>query len=166
MEAAMCEAPVTLVSRAHLITLARSLVTRRVRWKHQGVRPDTGMDCGGLVRWLAQACGLFDLSVRAYRRDADGVTLEAACREVLDDLPSLQAVRPGDVLTFDDHGRYPCHVALAADGAEPFSLIHATPLARRVVEQRFDAYWRDTWRRAFTWRAAYPSGRGVAPWPS
>jgi hypothetical protein len=156
----------TLISRHELIALARTLVAQQVRWKHQGKRPDTGVDCAGALVYLAAELGLFEVPPQAYRREADGVTLARACLQVMDPLPSLAAVCPGDVLSFDDHGKYPCHLALAADGAEPFSLIHATPLHRKVVEQRFDeGYWRLTFRQAYTWQPCYPSGRGVAPWP-
>jgi hypothetical protein len=130
-------------------------------WRHQGRLKGHGMDCAGLIICVAAELELFDCRIRTYRRQADGNTLEAACREFLDPIP-LAAVRPGDILMLDDHQRYPCHLALVGDRGQPFSLIHAVAGYRQVVEHRFSVEWLDQYRQAFSFRGL---AAWEGPWP-
>src|SRR2546425_7781370 len=52
-----------------------------------------------------------------------------------------EGVTYGDVVLLADF-TWPCHLGIVADGAEPFSLIHAWAPAKKVVEMRFSAEWR------------------------
>lgn len=137
------------VTRQDILRVARSYLG--CRWKHQG-RSRWALDCAGLIILVAHELGLFDCTTRVYPRAADGVTLRACCEEFLEALPGVADVQPGDVLSFDDGGRYPCHLAIVGDGAAPCSLIHATPQARRVVEQRADETWLARVRAAYRFR--------------
>ena len=67
-----------------------------------------------------------------------------------------EGVTYGDVVLLADF-TWPCHLGIVADGAEPFSLIHAWAPARKVVEMRFSAEWRAQVRGAYR----YPGGEGT-----
>ena len=121
-----------------IISSARACIGTRFR--HQGRLKDNGLDCVGLLVWVARS---FENNVQDcldYDRHPAHGLLEghlklSGLREI-----AVDEARPGDVALFRFDGP-PQHVAILADAREPFSMIHAYMPARRVVEHRMDEIW-------------------------
>jgi len=120
------------VSRAEIVAAARSYMG--VRWHHQG-RTRAGIDCIGLVIAVARDLGLSTYDITGYSRTPDGVALR---RVMAEQLVRVDHMRPGAVLLFSFFGS-PLHAAIVT---EPGNMVHAFANARRVVEHRIDAVWR------------------------
>lgn len=138
-----------------MVAAARALVGRKenglpkVRFRHQGRHPAHGLDCAGLVIWVANQTGLLDFEFLGYERYPDGVTLRRLFDENLDKRPRGQRPEPGDVMLYQHLAvRWPCHMGIVGDGGgvpglEPGSLtlIQSWLTARGVVETRFPEEW-------------------------
>jgi cell wall-associated NlpC family hydrolase len=136
------------VERSAIIREARRLVG--TKYVHQGRLAGVACDCIGLPVLVARALGYLDAIPPAdYARRPDGSRLQQALIDHLDhhDGPPL----PGDVVLMTWR-RMPMHVAIAGDGAEPFSLIHAYAGAGKVVEHVADAAWRSRILAAYSFR--------------
>ncbi len=118
---------------ADIITAARSALG--VRFRHQG-RTMSGMDCAGLVVYVAQSLGLEYADHDGYARQPSGGLLESA----LDVQPCLERVKgppqAADVLLMKFDGD-PQHLGIYTGS----SLIHAWALARKVCEHGFTDPW-------------------------
>lgn len=114
---------------------------------HQGRRPDTGLDCVGLVIACYERAGFRTSDCRIYRRRPPAALLDAMLqRNGLRAHPPEHA-RDGDVLTFA-FGDAPRHAGIAAGGG----MVHVAwgrPVA--LMRTLTDGY-RDRLRAA--WRVA------------
>lgn len=141
-------------NRPEVVACARAFLG--TPWVHQG-RTRLGVDCAGLPIGVAKALGLTGYhGLATYSRTPTGQTIREVCDNhlvfVANALPGdsswLARADLGDVLILALR-RYPIHMGILADGARPFSLIHAYSPLGAVVEHRLDEDWR---RRA---RAVY-----------
>ncbi len=110
------------------------------RYHHQGRVRGVGMDCVGLIVYVAKELGLFDYDDRAnYSRIARGGVL---CQEMARFMPkwvSPEDAKIGDVLVFwiSDRTRRPQHMGIKTD----YGLIHTYSDVGRVVEHVLDERW-------------------------
>lgn len=132
--------------RAHIVACARTHVG--VRFLHQGRNPATGLDCLGLLIATARQAGITlhgqcpsTLDDRQYSSRPDTQYLQAMLDRYLQPVDTAEI---GDVLLLRIHQR-PQHLALVSDypALGELGMIHAYAVARRVVEHRLDAEWRE-----------------------
>ncbi len=132
--------PLTDAERDAFIAAARGCANR-VRFRHQGRVPATGLDCSGLVVWALQQIPRPVADVRAYGRDPHRDGLKAA---LIDNLGPAVAGEPqaGDVILMSFAGE-PRHVGIIADHpGVGLMLVHSYAMKRKVTEHTFDAEWR------------------------
>lgn len=130
----------------HIVACARSFLG--VRFAHQGRHPANGLDCLGLLIATAAKAGVtvsgqsphaFDERAYGARPDGDYLQAMLGCH-----LAPVASPEVGDVLLLKIGGR-PQHLAIVSDYPVEgdLGMIHAYAAARRVVEHRLDALWRD-----------------------
>jgi cell wall-associated NlpC family hydrolase len=110
------------------VVVMRALGLIGVRYRYGGDRPDTGLDCSGLVRW-------------AYR-EVPGLDLPRASAAMYAlQLPRIDRgqLAPGD-LVFFRIGRHVSHVGIYIGGGR---FVHAPSHGRMVrVDRLDDRYWK------------------------
>jgi len=116
-------AKLSAVQRDSIIEHTRSLLGTRYKWA--GERPERGLDCSGIVKYVFAKLGVeLPHSSRALAKLGGSVTKDTA--EML----------PGDLLVFG-RGKRISHVAIyVGDGF----MIHASSAFRRVVETPVERY--------------------------
>ncbi len=106
-------------------------------FRHQGRNPAQGLDCVGLIVYVAKALGLSDFDLTDYKKIPGK---EAITRHVTaagyPEHPKAD-MRPGDVLILR-FGRYLEHSAIVSDRG----IIHACEKYGGVVEHGLDEEWR------------------------
>lgn len=123
-----------------VVLSARSCIGTRFR--HQGRLKNDGLDCVGLLVWVAQTLnGLVHDCSDYDRRPSHGLLEKHLELSGLRSIP-IEDAKVGDVALFRFDGP-PQHVAILADAHHPFSMIHAYMPARRVVEHRMDKIWQE-----------------------
>ena len=133
--------PLTAEESAAFIAAARSCVNR-VKFRHMGRDPKTGMDCAGLAQWAAQQVGrpVWDIPAYGTQPHRDGLR-QAMVNNMGEPVPR-DSVRPGDVVLMKFDGE-PKHVGIIGDyPGGLLSLIHTYGTIKRVTEHRLDAMWR------------------------
>ena len=119
-----------------VVVSARSAIG--IPFRHQG-RSVTGLDCAGLIVWVAQELGIEHHDSAGYGRRPSGGLLEAA----LDSQPGLARVtnkndlQRGDVLLMRFSGD-PQHLGVFAGE----TMIHAYSTVGQVCEHRFSGVWK------------------------
>jgi len=132
--------------RAAIIAAARACLDTPFR--HQGRLPGQGLDCIGLVRWPAVACGLTREDFRAYGRQPRPEAMHRQLCRYFDPVP-LGEARPGDILWLAV-GDAPQHLAILT---EVGTLIHALADGPgRVVEHGYRHPWPGRLRGVFRYR--------------
>ena len=132
--------------RQAIVNTARALVG--VRFRHQGRRPASGLDCVGVA---AVICHTLDIAYRDRldypRRPAPGALWDGlvAAGFMRSDTPA----RPGDLLLMRIHGDIQ-HVGILTGS----SLVHAFAPARRVVEHGL----RPPWTHRVAGHLLFPTG--------
>lgn len=127
-----------MIPRHQIVDAARSCL--KTRWMHQGRKPGVGIDCAGLVYHAGTANGLCVHDCRDYSRMPDGESLVEQLLKTCDLLPSIDDAKAGSVLVFQFLGpKWPQHLGIMTDRDH---FIHAYYDVRRVVETRFDEWWR------------------------
>jgi cell wall-associated NlpC family hydrolase len=141
-------------TREDIIRLARTCIN--TPWRHQGRLPGLGLDCIGLVNYVAHELELpggerINDTNYGHYPDQSRVQLELAEHGDRITWPEAQ---PGDViLVADPVGNHSVHVGiLAMDAAGQLTLIHATARNRKVVEQVIDEILEKQIRGAFRYR--------------
>jgi cell wall-associated NlpC family hydrolase len=134
--------PLTAEESAAFIAAARSLVNR-VRFRHQGRIPKTGLDCAGLPQWAMTQVGrpVWDLTAYGTEPHKDG--LYGAMVHNMGEPVSLESMRGGDVVLMRFKGA-PRHVGIItqlADGR--LGLLHVHSENKIVSEHGLDGYWGD-----------------------
>jgi len=129
-----------------------------VRFVHQG-RTAQGLDCLGLLMLSAKKAGLYPggssieaLDIPHYGARPDAVLLKQTLDRYLQPINVAQ-LQKGDVVLLKIDGAAQ-HLALISDYpmAEELGMIHAYAPARRVIEHRYDAHWRDATYAAYSVR--------------
>jgi cell wall-associated NlpC family hydrolase len=116
------DAPVRLAAIAN-----RALELRGTPYRLGGERPDTGLDCSGLVRYVFSEAGV-DLPRTVAEQFRVGMRADE------------RALRAGDLIFFDTFEPGPSHVGIAIDAQ---SFVHAPGSGGVVrVDQISSPYWR------------------------
>src|SRR5574343_658591 len=108
-------------------------------WVHQGRDPATGLDCLGVIVWVAKRLGLHFPDRTDYGREPIGMLLVEEVRERLVEIP-VGTEQSGDVLILRTPGKQlPTHVAIVAKGENELMLIHSIQLsaAQKTVEEPY-----------------------------
>lgn len=130
-----------MTTRAEIVAAARALL--KVPFLHQG-RTREGIDCAGVVVYVAHRLNLSAFDATGYRRLPAGIgqeTIEDVCRREMRQIDPATA-KPGDVALFVI-GKRPRHLAILGDYPQGgLSIIHAYEPAGRVTETAFDLSWR------------------------
>lgn len=132
-----------------LLTIARSWMG--TPFAHQGRHKGQRVDCLGLVIETCREAGLLPaLGLPAtwdhvgYSRFPDQYGLVGHLDTYLAAVPRAQ-FHVGDVAVFHTASGLPAHLGFVADGAQPYSLIHAygarTTRLARVLEHRLGPGW-------------------------
>jgi cell wall-associated NlpC family hydrolase len=104
---------------------AAAMVNRPYRYG--GASPSTGFDCSGLVHYSYRQAGI------AVPRSTD--QQRRASRAV-----RISALRPGDLIFFDQEGKKNTHVGIYLGGLQ---FVHAPSSGKRVRKDRLDSpYWK------------------------
>lgn len=142
-------APFTPEETAAFIAAARSCVNR-VKFRHMGRDPKTGMDCAGLPQWCAKQVGrpVWDIPAYGTEPHKDGLR-DALVRNLGNPIPISQ-MRAGDVplMRFDGE---PKHVGILFDHPDGVhGLIHTYGTIKKVTEHILNPFWRsmivEVWR--------------------
>ena len=138
-------------TRQDVVRVARSLVGRlpsgrpKIRFRHQGRSPRTGMDCAGLLVWVGHELGYRpDWDFRAYERYPDGKTLQRVLSDPLVRTGhTFNDASPGDIVLLRDVAvRWPMHLGIVGDHPSgELSLIHSWVVVRGVVESALPPEW-------------------------
>lgn len=130
-----------MISRAQVVAAGRALIGSP--FQHQG-RSVNGIDCAGVVIYVAKQLSLSSFDATAYRKLPAGVgreKIEDICRREMTQV-DFSAVAAGDIALFLI-GKRPRHLAIIGDYQEGgLSLIHAYEPTGKVTEVRFDEGWR------------------------
>ena len=128
-----------IATRADIVREARALID--VPFRHQG-RTREGIDCAGVVIYIARKLGVSAFDVSGYRARPDGRTMKEHCDREMLRVP-LDAFGVGHVVLFRNVESVPQHLAVVGDYfAGGLSLIHAYEPNGRVLETRLDAAWK------------------------
>lgn len=120
-----------MITSSDILAKARDFLG--VRWMHQG-RSIHGIDCAGLVVRVHQDLGLPIEDIRGYRRAPNGHMFLDHIRN----WTSLQSQPlPGTIGIFSEV-TFACHVGFFGEQEGKTTLVHASLLAGKVVEEVFD----------------------------
>lgn len=147
------------IDRHALLATLRSLLG--VPFRHQG-RDRSGLDCLGVVLFVAQAHGIPLEDQRGYPASTDGSWLRRECARQLVEIPVAEA-QPGDVVQWAERSSRegkapPCNLAFVAWHGGQVTLIHALVAMGGVYEHGYRAPWSTT---MVQWAYQLP---GMAPW--
>lgn len=132
--------PLTAEESAAFIAAARSLVGK-VKFRHQGRNPATGLDCAGLPQWAMTQIGRPVWDLTAYGREPHKDGLKGAMVRNLGASVPRESMRGGDVVLMRFKGA-PRHVAIVTqlpDGR--LGLLHVHAENKIVSEHGLDGYW-------------------------
>jgi cell wall-associated NlpC family hydrolase len=134
--------PLTAEESAAFIAAARSLVNR-VKFRHQGRSPKTGLDCAGLPQWSMTKIGrpVWDLPAYGTEPHKDG--LYGAMVQNMGQPVPLDSIRPGDVILMRFKGA-PRHVGIVTDLPDGrLGLLHVHSENKIVSEHGLAGYHAD-----------------------
>lgn len=132
-----------------LLTIARSWIG--TPFAHQGRTRGLRVDCLGFILETCREAGVMPAvglpptwDYTGYGRLADQYHLVAQVERYLQAVP-VPTMRVGDLAVFATSSGLPAHLGFVADGAQPFSLLHAygarTARLARVQEHRLGPGW-------------------------
>jgi len=106
-------------------------------FRHQGRQPGRGLDCVGVIAWIARDLGLSDYDVTNYSRLPQGRDIFRHLGKAgLAEIP-MRSAQPGDILVMRFESD-PQHLALLTDRG----ILHAYLSQGAVVEHGLDETWR------------------------
>lgn len=147
---AIGDQPLTSEESAAFIAALRIQVKKRTRFRHQGRKPEIGLDCAGLPLWAMQAIGRPVTDIVGYGREPYRDGLEGALTANLGPRVPRETMRAGDVVMMRFAGD-PRHVGILTDYPDGgLALIHTHDTLKFVTEHRLD----DARRKTITgvWR--------------
>ena len=118
-----------------------------VPFKHQG-RTIHGLDCVGLIIRIAHDLGISDFDYLNYGRDPKPEVMRKYLRSLLDRV-GIAKQEPGDIL-YMSFLKHPQHLAIYTSND---TIIHAAYIFKKVVEQRFDTYWKQRVTEVYRYRS-------------
>lgn len=111
------------ITRDDVVAVARLL--KGVPFEHQGSNPETGLDCRGVIEYIALALGNRPIPLRDYQRRPSGAEFLEKMRAEMREKDKAGA-RPGDAVLIhfprDTEAR---HGGIVAQGPYELMLIHA-----------------------------------------
>ena len=107
------------------------------RFRHQGRRPESGLDCVGLIVYVAKTLGLGGFDRRNYKKIPGRDAISRYAKAAGFSQRTIDHMMPGDVVILK-FGRYIEHSAIISDRG----IIHACEKYGRVVEHSLDEEWR------------------------
>lgn len=108
-------------------------------WVHQGRNPATGIDCIGVIVWVAEKFNVKCYDRTDYSREPVGELLVDEVRNYFDEIPISEA-KEGDILILRTAGtRLPTHLAILARGDREYMLIHSIQMSssRKTVKEPY-----------------------------
>lgn len=124
------------MTRDDIVACARSYLG--VRWQHQG-RDRKGVDCVGLLHCVAHDLGIETEDDLTYRRTPDPHRLKTMIYRQTTEADRNQLC--GGQIMMVKQAYFPCHLQITAwDTKEP-TVIHASILKRKVIEEPLKLYW-------------------------
>lgn len=130
------------IYREVLSTARRCLGTP---FRHQGRVLGVGMDCAGLIIFVARELGFAgEFFEVPYGRYPNAGTLRSLCDRYLDPIARHE---PGDIVLMAWQ-QEPQHLAIVTD----IGIIHSYAAARKVVEHSLDTVWASRIRGSYRYR--------------
>lgn len=141
------------ITREQVVAAARTLLG--IPWVHQGLDPEFGLDCRGVLLCTGKLIGYEPKEYRAtYRRRSPAEELRAALDDEMDEI-GIDDVRDADVVLIkfprDTEAR---HVGIIATGEYEQTIIHGYEPKQgggRVVEEPFRR-WKPYVVTPYRWR--------------
>lgn len=125
-----------MIERKNILVATRGCLG--TPYHHQGRLVGVGLDCAGLIQYVAAKVGLKLQDVKVYSRYADGVALKKMCDENL--IPSGKDPLPGDVLLFwIDNPKKPQHLGIMSC----YGMIHTYSTIGKTIEHTWNKTWKD-----------------------
>lgn len=125
------------IERAQIVAAARECLGTPFR--HQGRVPGVGLDCVGLLVWIARRLEIPHTDRKAYTRMPDGESLMECLLQSCDVLEGPARAQEGSVLVFEFLGpKWPQHVGVKTDRG----FIHTYGHVGKVVEHVYNDEWR------------------------
>lgn len=131
------------ITSQDLVDKCRSFVG--TKFVHQG-RSKHGVDCAGLIVLSAKELGASVDDFTAYTMQPSAAVFFEYISKHADRVPDHE-MQLGDLLIFEFDAN-PQHIAILSK-VNPFYMIHAANMHRKVVEHRIDEKWMNKLRAVF-----------------
>lgn len=113
----------SLVTRDDVVAVARTLIG--VPFRHQGSYPETGIDCRGVIEYIAFVLWGRPIPHRDYQRKPDGVEFLEKMRAEMAEIDPAEARHGDAVLIHFPRDTEARHGGVLANGPYELMLIHA-----------------------------------------
>lgn len=113
----------SLITRDDVVAVARLL--KGAPFRHQGSDPATGIDCRGVIEYIALALWNRPIPPRDYQRTPDGAEFLAKMRAEMVEIDPAEARHGDAVLMHFPRDTEAKHGGVLADGPYELMLIHA-----------------------------------------
>jgi hypothetical protein len=149
-----------MIDRHAILTTLATLIG--VPFCHQGRTRSAGLDCLGVIMFVAKEHGIPLEDMHGYPAATDGMLLRQECQRQLVEIPMAEAV-PADVVQwaeptpFGGKPRPPCNLALLGWENGHVTMIHAMVRYAAVMTHDYVP----PWPRLVRWAYQFP---GVGPW--
>jgi cell wall-associated NlpC family hydrolase len=111
------------ITRDDVATAARLLVG--VPFKHQGSNPETGIDCRGVIEWVAYVLAGRPIPLRDYQRSPSGVEFLEKMRAEMREIDRTEVGHGDAVLIHFPRADEAQHGGIVVQGPYELMLIHA-----------------------------------------
>ncbi len=111
------------ITRDDVVAVARTLIG--VPFRHQGSYPETGLDCRGVIEYIAFVLWARPIPPRSYQRKPDGVEFLEKMRAEMVEIDPAEASHGDAVLIHFPRDTEARHGGVLADGPYEPMLIHA-----------------------------------------
>lgn len=110
------------VTAADVVAAARLLIG--VRFEHQGSNPETGLDCRGVIEWVAYVLSGRPIPLRDYQRRPSGTEFLEKMRAEMREKDKAEATHGDAVLIHFPRDTEARHGGIIAQGPHELMLIH------------------------------------------
>lgn len=109
-------------------------------WKHQGRLVKLGLDCIGLILWVARQLGISEYEPPPYDKWALWFEFLPFMRQNMTEVP-LTDIKVGRALAFRQN-KYPCHCGIITKVSPQVRFVHSAANRRVVVEEEYTEFWK------------------------